>query len=149
MNLLWSFQFLFGPLFSCYILCVFNLTFDLLIFLSCLFFLEWRTQLRWICDVITHNFKWRICDFIKTKMSYKALLWCGVWFLHENTDLLKNKLVSTFLSENLISTKSRSREVFGQNSTQFPYFHSLRLTYILESLSRRWCPITALRYTSC
>ena len=43
------------------------------------------------------------------------LLWCDVDILYENTLVLINKQVSTFLSENLISMKSRSREVFGKN----------------------------------
>ena len=29
--------------------------------------LEWRTQLRRICDVTRHNFKWNICDVMKQK----------------------------------------------------------------------------------
>ena len=29
--------------------------------------LEWRNRLRWICDVIRHNFKWNICDGMKQK----------------------------------------------------------------------------------
>ena len=33
----------------------------------------------------------------------------------QNSDVLKNKQVSVFLSENIISTNSRSHEVFGQN----------------------------------
>ena len=87
--------------------------------------LEWRTQLRWICDVIRHNFKWNICDVMKQK-DLKQFLWCDIEFLYKNSDVLKNKQVSTFLRENLM--KSRSRESFGQNLTQVPYFHSLRLT---------------------
>ena len=29
--------------------------------------LQWRTQLRWICDAIRHNFKWSVCDVMKRK----------------------------------------------------------------------------------
>ena len=43
------------------------------------------------------------------------ILWCDVDILYENTHVLKNKQVSTFLGENLISMNSRSHEVFGQN----------------------------------
>ena len=50
----------------------------------------------WNGDVIRHNFKWNICDV-------------------ENTHVLKNKQFSTFPSENLISMKSRSREVLRKN----------------------------------
>ena len=49
------------------------------------------------------------------KRSKRVLLWCDVDILSENTLVLKNKQVSTFLSENLISMKSRSREVFEKN----------------------------------
>ena len=66
----------------------------------------------WNGDVIRHNFKWNICDVMKRK-DLKELLWCDVDILYENTLVLKNKQVSKFLGENLISIKSRSREVFG------------------------------------
>ena len=51
----------------------------------------------------------------RSRRSARVLLWCDVEFLYENCDVLKNKQVSTFLSKNLISMKSRSREVFGKN----------------------------------
>ena len=63
----------------------------------------------WNGDVIRHNFKWNICD-VKKRKDLKE---CNVDILYENRLVLKNKQVSTFLSENLISMKSRSREIFG------------------------------------
>ena len=72
---------------------------------------EWRTQLRWICDVIRHNFKWNVCDVMKRK-DLKNFFMLRRW-IH----LQKLRCRFTFLSENSISTRSRSREVFGQNVT--------------------------------
>ena len=64
---------------------------------------------------------------MKKKRSKRVLLWCDVDILYENTLVLKNKQVSTFLSENLISMKSRSRGVFGKNCD---LTHLLSLTEI-------------------
>ena len=56
-----------------------------------------------------------ICDVMKQKgLKEFYYLQCDVEFLYENSDVLKNKQVSNFLSENLISMKSRSREIFGR-----------------------------------
>ena len=50
----------------------------------------------------------------ETKRSKRVLLCCDVEFLYENSNVLNNKQVSTFQSENSISVKSRSREIFCQ-----------------------------------
>ena len=50
----------------------------------------------------------------ETKRSKRVLLCCDVEFLYKNSNVLKNKQLSTFQSENLISVKSRSREIFCQ-----------------------------------
>ena len=61
------------------------------------------------------------------KRSRRVLLWCDVDMLYENTLVLKNKQVNTFLSENLILMKFRSYEVFGKNGD---LIHLLSLTQI-------------------
>ena len=63
----------------------------------------------------------------ETKRSERVFLWCDVEFLYENSDVLKNKQVSTFQSENSISVKSRSREIFCQKCD---LIHLLSLTQI-------------------
>ena len=90
----------------------------------------------------------------ETKRSKRVLLCCDVAFLYENSDVHKNKKVSTFLSENLISVKSRSCEIFGQKCDLIHLFSLTQIdldigtTKILEPLLRGWLSITSTRQSN-
>ena len=50
-----------------------------------------------------------------------------------HSPLLKNKQVNTFLSENLISMKSRSRETFGQKCDLIHLFSLTQIDLDIET----------------
>ena len=90
--------------------------------------LKWSTQLRWICDVIRHNFKWNVCDVMKQKDLKEFYYVVTLNSFPKTLMYLKTSRLVLFRVKINFSEVPFSRDFLPKMWPNYTYYHSLRLT---------------------